>query len=259
MGRYGTLLMAAAVCGMAFSAEKITGEFNTSLGYLAGTNAVGNRATVMGAGAGGEASGIYRTDFMGAAAGVHSLRVYDSVAMGYRAMRGSQDVSNSVAIGSHALEGIYMGGGVTNATWVNGHFVANPPNTESGCSHQVPGEFYITGDASLTNNLAPIWYDGTTLHLRGFSQGNPITYRDMYGITSCAVEQTPWFRNEVTYFPQKATVAFYSSSDPSEGAYTGDAYKVPMVYLRKNTTTGDIEVWEGDTKLGTLTVTAPSE
>lgn len=235
----------------------ISGEYNTWLGYLAGKDASGDRTTVHGAGAGGEASELHRTDLIGAAAGVHGYRFYDTVGIGYRALRYASDVSNTVAIGSHAFEGVNMGG-IKDATWINGHFVANPPKHNGSYWEQLPGEFYVTGDATQTNNLAPIWYDGTNLHLRGFTGGgvtNAITYQDMMGITSCAVEQTPWFRNEVTYFPQKTKVAFYSSSDPGEGAYTGDASKVPMVYLRKNENTSAIEVWEGDTCLGTLTVT----
>lgn len=151
----------------------VTGEYNTWFGYLAGEEASGNRATVFGAGAGGGAQDIYRTDLIGAAAGVYSYRFYDSVGIGYRALRQSQDVTNTVAIGSHALEGVNMGG-ITDATWINGHFVANPPKYDGSSWQQTPGEFYITGDSSKTNNLAPIWYDGTNLHLRGYSPGDYI-------------------------------------------------------------------------------------
>ncbi len=148
----------------------VTGDYNTWFGYLAGEDASGNRATVFGAGAGGGAQDIYRTDLIGAAAGVYGYRFHDSVGIGYRALRYSSDVTNTVAIGSHALEGVNMGG-ITDATWINGHFVANPPKYNGSWWQQTPGEFYITGDATLTNNLAPIWYDGTNLHLRGYSPG----------------------------------------------------------------------------------------
>lgn len=163
-----------ATTAIAFAAllayATITGEYNTWLGYLAGDGASGNRVTVQGAGAGGGAQDLYRTDLIGAAAGVYSCRFYDTVGIGYRALRYTYDVSNTVAIGSHAFEGISMGG-ITDATWINGHFVANPPKYNGSWWQQTPGEFYITGDASKTNNLAPIWYDGTTLHLRGYSAG----------------------------------------------------------------------------------------
>lgn len=149
----------------------ITGNYNTWFGYIAGEDASGDRATVFGAGAGGGAQDMYRTDLIGAAAGVDSYRLYDTVGIGYRALRDSMDISNTVAIGSHALEAVGGMGATYNATWINGHFVANPPKYDAPSSswQQTPGEFYITGDASKTNGLAPIWYDGTTLHLRGYA------------------------------------------------------------------------------------------
>ena len=150
----------------------ITGNYNTWFGYIAGEDASGDRATVFGAGAGGGAQDMYRTDLIGAAAGVDSYRLYDTVGIGYRALRDSMDISNTVAIGSHALEAVGGMGATYNATWINGHFVANPPKYVGDSTwQQTQGEFYITGDASLTNGLAPIWYDGTTLHLRGYSAG----------------------------------------------------------------------------------------
>ena len=246
-------IMLAALLAVA----NITGNYNTWFGYIAGEDASGDRTTVFGAGAGAGAQDLYRTDLIGAAAGVDGYRFKDTVGIGYRALRDSMDMSNTVAIGSHALEGIGGMGETYNATWVNGHFVANPPRFDGSSWQQTQGEFYITGDAGLTNNLAPIWYDGTNLHLRGYSPGgvtNAITYVDLIGLSSMAVLQTPWFRNEVTFCPQKAKVAFYASNDPTQGEYLGESDKVPMVYLRKNTTSGAIEVWEGDTKLGTLTL-----
>ena len=108
---------------------------------------------------------------------MYGTRFYDTVGIGYRALRYSCDVSNTVAIGSHAFEGVSMGG-IRDATWINGHFVANPPKYNGSWWQQTPGEFYITGDASKTNSLAPIWYDGTNLHLRGYSpdiQTNSVT------------------------------------------------------------------------------------
>ena len=171
-----TATIAALTLGIAVLAD-IEGDYNTWLGYLAGESASGNRTTVQGAGAGGGAQDLYRTDLIGAASGVYGVRFYDTVGIGYRALRYSCDVSNTVAIGSHAFEGVSMGG-ITDATWINGHFVVNPPKYNGSWWQQTPGEFYITGDASKTNGLAPIWYDGTNLHLRGYSpciQTNSVT------------------------------------------------------------------------------------
>ena len=166
------ITISAVLCAAILAYATVTGEYNTWFGYFAGEDASGNRATVFGAGAGGGAQEIYRTDLIGAAAGVGGCRFRDTVAIGYRALRDSMDMSNTVAIGSHALEGVGGMGATDNATWINGHFVANPPKYVGDSTwQQTQGEFYITGDASLTNGLAPIWYDGTTLHLRGYSAG----------------------------------------------------------------------------------------
>ena len=166
------VITSAILCAAILAYATITGEYNTWFGYLAGEDSSGNRATVFGAGAGGGAQDLYRTDLIGAAAGVDGYRFFDTVGIGYRALRGSSDVTNTVAIGSYALAGVNMGG-ITDATWINGHFVANPPKYDEGMGswRQTMGEFYITGDASKTNGLAPIWYDGTTLHLRGYAAG----------------------------------------------------------------------------------------
>jgi len=166
------VITSAILCAAILAYATITGEYNTWFGYLAGEDSSGNRATVFGAGAGGGAQDLYRTDLIGAAAGVDGYRFFDTVGIGYRALRGSSDVTNTVAIGSYALAGVNMGG-ITDATWINGHFVANPPKYDEGMGswRQTIGEFYITGDASKTNGLAPIWYDGTTLHLRGYAAG----------------------------------------------------------------------------------------
>ena len=165
------ITISAVLCAAILAYATVTGEYNTWFGFLAGEDASGNRATVFGAGAGGGAQDIYRTDLIGAAAGVGGYRFRDTVAIGYRALRDSMDMSNTVAIGSHALEGVGGMGETYNATWINGHFVANPPRYDEDSSswQQTQGEFYITGDASLTNGLAPIWYDGTNLHLRGYT------------------------------------------------------------------------------------------
>ena len=148
----------------------MTGDLNTWLGYMAGEDASGNRTTVQGAGAGGGAGDLLRTELIGAASGVYGYGIYDTVGIGYRALRHSTGMTNVVAIGAHALEGVGAMERMANATWINGHFVANPPNPDPTMGwSQVPGEFYITGDASKTNALAPIWYDGSTLWLNADS------------------------------------------------------------------------------------------
>lgn len=144
----------------------MTGDLNTWLGYMAGEDATGERTTVQGAGAGGGASYLYRTELIGAASGVYGYWFQDSVGIGYRALRHSSYMTNVIAIGSHALEGVQGMGTMADVTWVGGHFVANPPNPDPTMVwSQVPGEFYITGDASKTNSLAPIWFDGSNLWL----------------------------------------------------------------------------------------------
>ena len=165
-----TIITSAIMFAALLAYATITGNYNTWFGYIAGEEASGDRATVFGAGAGAGAQDLYRTDLIGAAAGVDGARFYDTVGIGYRALRDAQDVTNTVAIGAYAFAGVNMGG-ITDATWINGHFVVNPPVYNGSWWQQTPGEFYITGDASKTNSLAPIWYDGTNLHLRGYSPG----------------------------------------------------------------------------------------
>ena len=164
-------ITASAILSAALIAyAAMTGEYNTWLGYLAGEDASGDRTTVQGAGAGGGAEEMHRTELIGAASGVYGYWFQDSVGIGYRALRHSSYMTNVIAIGSHALEGVQGMGTMANVTWIGGHFVANPPNPDPTMGwSQVPGEFYITGDASKTNSLAPIWFDGTRLHLRGVS------------------------------------------------------------------------------------------
>ena len=84
-------------------AADMSGDFDTWLGYIAGINADGDRTTVQGAGAGGEATGLIRTDLIGAAAGAYSSNLTDCVGIGYRALRNASDMREVVAIGSGAL------------------------------------------------------------------------------------------------------------------------------------------------------------
>lgn len=141
-------LLAAAPA--ADAAETVNGSFNTSLGYLAGKDASGERTTVMGAGAGGEMTGANRTDLVGAGAGVRSKGLVDCVGIGYRALRGSTNMENVVAIGKRAFENR---SGVSDATWINGQFYAEG------------GEFFIKPDPATPDEDAPIRYSGGSLYL----------------------------------------------------------------------------------------------
>ena len=147
---FGVLVLAAAFASLASS--QVSGDYNTSLGYMAGLDASGNRATFMGAGSGGEASNIRRTDYMGAAAGTFSRNVQDSVGMGYRAMRYASGMSNVVAIGSHQLEGRTN---VTDTTSINGQFYASGQD----------GRMYIKTHPGMADANAPIYYANGNLYL----------------------------------------------------------------------------------------------
>lgn len=146
-------IVVAALCAASLAAdaaETVNGSYNTSLGYLAGKNASGERVTVMGAGAGGEMTGAERTDLMGAASGVRSHGLVDCVGIGYRALRGSTNMNNVVAIGGRAFENR---SNVSDATWINGQFYAEG------------GTCYIKPDPSMPDEDAPIYYAGGNLYL----------------------------------------------------------------------------------------------
>ena len=132
------------------AAETVSGSYNTSLGYLAGKDASGERVTVMGAGAGGAMTGALRTDLLGAASGVRSANLTDCVGIGYRALRGSSNMTSVVAIGSRAFENRT---GVSDATWINGQFYAEG------------GTCFIKPDPSMADEDAPIYYTGGNLYL----------------------------------------------------------------------------------------------
>ena len=138
---------------VAHAANPIDGSYNTSLGWLAGLNAIGDRATVMGAGAGAEATGINRTDFVGAAAGAFSDGLTDCVGMGYRALRCATNANEVVAIGRDAFAGRT---GLSKATWLNGQFVAYGQNNS----------FLIKGNPKVANTNAPIRYADGVLTLQ---------------------------------------------------------------------------------------------
>ena len=144
-------VLCLAVFGGANAAD-MTGDFNTWLGYIAGINADGERSTVQGAGAGGEATGLIRTDLIGAAAGAYSSRLTDCVGIGYRALRGASDMSDVVAIGAGAFSNRT---GLTRATYINGQFVAYGQNNT----------FAVKANRNTPDTNAPIYYADGVLNL----------------------------------------------------------------------------------------------
>ena len=144
-------VLCLAVFGGANAAD-MSGDFNTWLGYIAGINADGERSTVQGAGAGGEATGLIRTDLIGAAAGAYSSNLTDCVGIGYRALRGASDMSDVVAIGSGAFSNRT---GLTRATYINGQFVAYGQNNT----------FAVKANRNTPDTNAPIYYADGVLNL----------------------------------------------------------------------------------------------
>ena len=143
---------ACAVITFAAIAAEMSGDFNAWLGYLSGINADGNRSTMQGAGAGGEASEIVRTDFIGAAAGAYATNLTDCVGVGYRALRNAQNMQNVVAIGAGALTNR---SGMTWATWLNGQFYASAQGNT----------FWLKPNPETPPTNAPIYYADGVLHL----------------------------------------------------------------------------------------------
>lgn len=142
---------AVALC--ALGSEIISGDYNTTLGYLAGQNASGNRVTAMGAGSAGESYSNERTTFFGAACGTYSSYIVDCVAMGYRALRNAMNKERVVAIGAHALEDDTDDR--HDLTWINGQFFAE----------EEPDTFYIKPDPEGSDEESPIFYSCGELHL----------------------------------------------------------------------------------------------
>ena len=145
-----TALCAAAV--LAAIAAEMSGDYNTWLGYLAGMNASGNRSTSQGAGAGGEATDMVRTDLIGAAAGAYSDGLTDCVGIGYRALRTTTNMNQVVAIGAGALTNR---SGMTKATWINGQFFAGAQGNT----------FWLKANPDAPNTNAPIYYADGVLNL----------------------------------------------------------------------------------------------
>lgn len=156
----GAMAVAATVV---YAAEQIAGDYNTSLGYLAGKDATGNRATVHGAGAGGEAAGLVRTDLVGAAAGMYATNMTDCVGIGFGALACSRGVSNVVAIGAGAFTNRVN---LVDATWINGQFFAQGSKFDTFDIWD-GGEFIVKPSPSSTN--APVLkYKAGTLDINAF-------------------------------------------------------------------------------------------
>lgn len=201
MKRKNIIIMSAVACTVAlalYAAETITGDYNTSLGYLAGTEAYGERMTVMGAGAGGKAESVTRTDFFGAACGTFSKNITDSVGMGYRALRYCTNMNNVVGIGAHAFEGR---SDVSDATWINGQFYAEG------------GTFWIKPDPTIADENAPIYYSGGNLYLNA---GKVITKEGTTisgGGTGTSADGYDWY------------VSASDGNDHNDGTAPGKAFK----------------------------------
>ena len=143
-------LASVTVCGV-FAAD-MTGEYNTWLGYIAGINADGNRTTVQGAGAGGEAKNLVRTDLIGAAAGAYSSNLTDCVGIGFRSLLNASDMQSVVAVGTDALTNKK---GLVKATWLNGQFAAFAQNDS----------FWLKANPNQADTNAPIHYANGVLSL----------------------------------------------------------------------------------------------
>ena len=145
-----------AVFGMvlgAYAANPIDGSYNTSLGWLAGLNANGEKATAVGAAAAVEATGITRTDFVGAGAGSYSDGLTDCVGIGFRSLAFGTNMNSVVGIGRDAFLGRK---GLSKATWLNGRFVAYGQNNS----------FLLKGNPNIADTNAPIRYADGVLTLQ---------------------------------------------------------------------------------------------
>ena len=145
-----------AVFGMvlgAHAANPIDGSYNTSLGWIAGLNANGEKATAIGAAAAAEATGITRTDFVGAGAGSYSDGLTDCVGIGFRSLAFGTNMNSVVGIGRDAFLGRK---GLSKATWLNGQFVAYGQNNS----------FLLKGNPNIADTNAPIRYADGVLTLQ---------------------------------------------------------------------------------------------
>lgn len=179
-----TILIVCLTATLAlFAAEKITGDYNSTLGYLAGQNATGDRVTAMGAGAAGASKDNVKSTFFGAAAGAYSSNIVNSVAIGYHALKGASNVTDSVIIGGNpALPDGYTMNGVT---YLNGHFYANPEEHHFG----------IGLDANMVTNYNSAAIYGTS-------------YMTPFGVFLAYPANIEWLDNtDKTFFGANACVS----------------------------------------------------
>ena len=215
------IAIAVAVCAAAaFAAEIISGDYNTTLGYLAGQNASGNRVTAMGAGAAGESSEVETTAFFGAASGTYSSYVYNSVGFGYRSLREAYDIHDSIFLGNNAgsmangcyysaFIGAYAGETASNCTnfFAFGMYAGNGASCCSDCVFigfdsgmgangkswcvDINGQFgidrqarmfYITPDPNAAGENAPVYYRDGELHIKANSIAveSDVGYEEFY-------------------------------------------------------------------------------
>ena len=151
MKKAASICLASVICGLVFAAD-MEGEYNTWLGYIAGINSDGNRTTVQGAGAGGEATGLIRTDLIGAASGAYSANLTDCVGIGFRSLLYSTNMKSVVAIGTDAFTNR---NGLTKATYINGQFAAFAQNNT----------FWLKPNPEMDDTNAPIHYANGVLSL----------------------------------------------------------------------------------------------
>lgn len=123
-------IMACAVAMVAAAYTKISGSWDTWHGALSGQKAIGDRNTLVGAGAGAisaDAEGSFsvtRSTLVGAASGAMATNMVDCIGIGYRALYGATDVENCVAIGKNAGAG--WNDGMDGSTYINGAFMSTP-------------------------------------------------------------------------------------------------------------------------------------
>ena len=141
--------LCSVLCGGVFAAD-MTGEYNTWLGYIAGINASGNRTTVQGAGAGGEAKNLVCTDLIGAAAGAYSADINDCIGIGYGALSSCSNISSSVAIGTGVMRGVTN---IHSAVFIGPHAVCRPSDYNDGAV-DINGKFVSHGgDVRIRNEF----------------------------------------------------------------------------------------------------------
>lgn len=125
----------ALTCAALAAAPGAEGDWLTWGGVLAGSGMTGTRTTMLGAAAGGGASGADRCVFIGGGAGAYSTNLTRCVAIGHGAMSRTASLNG--------------------ATWLNGQFFASAQGNE----------FWIKPNAATPDTNAPIHYADGVLSL----------------------------------------------------------------------------------------------